>query len=227
MARTRFIRLAGGGLLLAAAIQIFLTLYVRVMIYARVAMPYYNLQPLQAIVSAALLISLIALVVAQENHLGWLGYLGFGIALAGALSALVGSLMSLMKLGLNGFAFLLLLIGLLVPRDPQHDGLSALNYDVSFGIWLTSLCLCVGLSLYGLASLRARHIPRWGAGALLTVGLLQLPFVLLFVPFSLHQFALFPASVSNAVLANLWPISLATALLWGILGVALLRHARA
>lgn len=227
MARTRFIWLAGGGLLLAAAIQLFLMSRV----YAPMAMPFSNLWPLQAIVSAALLISLIALVVAQENYLGWLGYLGFGIALAGALSALVESLTSLMGFGMDGFSFLLLVISVLIPRDPQQNVLGALSYILSTGAWLTLLCLCAGLSLFGLASLRTRRIPRWGAGALLGLGLLQLPFVLLYLPFATIRFVFFPASVYNAILIGqkiirLLPISLLTALLWCILGIALLRHSR-
>lgn len=222
VARTRFIRLAGGGLLLAAAIEIVFTS----LINARLVTTLYNLGPLQAIVSVALLTGLIALIVAQENQLGWLGYLGFGIALASALSTLVG----FFGARLNGFSFLLLLISVMIPRDPQHSGLSALNYVAPGSIWLTSLCTGIGLSLFGLASLRARRIPLWGAGALLALGLLQLPFVVLFFPFAASQFAVFPTSVYSAFLNALrsipWPLSLATPLLWGVVGVALLRYSR-
>ena len=67
VARARFIQLAGVGLLLAAAIQISLTIYVRMMISARVAIPVYSLRPAQIVVSAALLLGIVALVVAQET----------------------------------------------------------------------------------------------------------------------------------------------------------------
>ena len=226
MARTRFIRLAGVGLLLAAAIQIFLTSG----IFVSTAIAIYNLKPFQAIISAALLTGLIALVVAQENDLGWLGYLGFGIALAWALSALVGSIAFVSGFGLNGFSFLLLFISVLIPRDPQHPGLSALNYVIPGGIWLTSLCMCAGLLLFGLVSLRTRRIPRWAAGALLALGLLQLPFLLFDMPFAATGFTVFPLSVYSAFLHALrissLPISLITALLWGMVGIALLRYSR-
>lgn len=228
MASARFIRVAGAGLLLAAALQLFLFLAVRLFlihgIYDWLGISLYNLKYTQAIISAAFIIGLIALVVAQENHLGWLGYLGFGAALAGELSALVGFFTGI---ALDGFGFLLLFIRLLLPQDPQHNGLSTLTSVISNGLWLTSLCLCVGLSLYGAASLRARHIQRWGAGALLALGLLQLPNVLLYVPFAPSRYATFPASVSNAFLTILWLIGLLSVLLWSILGVALLRYARA
>ncbi len=220
MARTRFIQAAGVGLLLAAAIQIFLISR----IYGWMAIPLNNLKPLQAIVAAALIIGLIALIVAQENHLGWLGYLGFGIALAGELSDLIGSLANAAS---DGFAWLLFFIYVLMPRDPQRNSFADRSHIGSNGIWLTSLCLCVGLTLYGLASLRARRIPLWGAGALLALGLLRLPVVLLLAPFATSRFGFFPAPVYNALHISQWPFGLITVLLWSILGVALLvQHTR-
>ena len=80
--------------------------------------------------------------------------------------------MSLMSFEMSGFSFLLLPISLLVPRDPQQTGLSALTYAVILGAGLNSLFLSVRLSLYDLASLRARRIPRWGAVVLIALGLL-------------------------------------------------------
>ncbi len=181
--------------------------------------PPQNLYPLQAIIAAAMIIGLVALVVAQENHLGWLGYLGFGIALAGELSALIGSLTNAAS---DGFAWLLFFINVLLLRDLRHTSFSDLSHIGFYGSWLTLLCLCVGLSLFGLASLRARRIPLWGAGALLALGLLRLPGVLLSVPFATSRFGWFPAPVYNALFISRWPVGLMTVLLWCILGVALL-----
>lgn len=226
MVRTRFIRLAGGGLLLAAVILIFITSSVN----AHLAVSDYSLTPLRAIISVALLTDLIVLVVAQDNQLGWPGYLGFGIALAGALSTLVGFLALFFGVRLNGFSFLLLSIIALIPRDPQHPGVSALNYVVPGSIWLTLLCTCVGLSIFGLASLRTRRIPWWGAGALLALGLLQLPFVIFYFTFATTQFIAFPTPVYgtflNALRSIPWSLSLATPLLWGVVGLALLQYSR-
>ncbi len=215
MARTRFIRAAGIGLLVAAAIQIFLMSGINVWM----AIPPQNLKPLQAIIAAALIVGLIAIVVAQENHLSWLGYLGFGLALAGELSDLIGHLTNG---GLDGFAFILLFINVLLPLNLRHASFIDLNNIAYNGSWLTLLCLCIGLSLFGLASLRARRIPLWGAGALLALGLLYLPVVLLRVPFATSRFGWFPAPVYNALFISRWPLGLMTVLLWCILGATLL-----
>ncbi len=220
VARTRFIQAAGVGLLLAAAIQTFLMSR----IYVWMAIPLDNLKPLQAIIPAAVIIGLVALIVAQENHLGWLGYLGFGIALAGELSVLIGSLTNAAS---DGFAWLLFFIDVLVLRDPQRNSFADLSHIGFYGSWLTLLCLCVGLSLYGLASLRARRIPLWGAGALLALGLLRLPAMLLLAPFAPSRYSFFPEPVYNALLISRWPIGPMSVLLWSILGVALLvQHTR-